>query len=129
MIDVDHFKSVNDTYGHPAGDEVLRIMAERLRAGLRPLDAVGRYGGEEFMALLTDIGEADSLRISERIRQKVAGTIISFDQHQIPVTCSIGVALSTEADSAETLIHRADQALYRAKQSGRNRVEISHRPH
>lgn len=129
MIDIDHFKSVNDTYGHPAGDQVLRVVAERLRAAIRPMDAVGRYGGEEFLAVLSDIGEAEALRVAERMRRQVARSIIAFDEHQLPVTCSIGLALSTEADDADTLIRRADQALYRAKETGRNRVDITYRSH
>lgn len=124
LIDIDHFKAINDTYGHLAGDQVLRLVAERLRAGVRPTDAVGRYGGEEFLAVLSGIGKDEALLVSERIRQEVARTVVSFSQHHIPVSCSIGCALSTETDTVTTLIGRADQALYRAKVSGRNRVEF-----
>ena len=124
LIDVDHFKAVNDTYGHLAGDQILRAVSERLRAGLRPMDAVGRYGGEEFLAILSNVGEADALQVSERIRQEVSKACIAFDQNCIPVSCSIGCTLSKAPDTVSTLVHRADQALYRAKATGRNRVEI-----
>ncbi|MFS3135810.1 diguanylate cyclase [Gluconacetobacter sacchari] len=127
MIDIDHFKSINDRLGHPAGDRVLRVVAERLRAGIRPMDAVGRFGGEEFLAILSDIDGVEALNVAERVRRQVARSTIAFDGHRIPVTCSIGLALSARPDDAESLIRRADQALYRAKRAGRNRVAIAPR--
>jgi diguanylate cyclase (GGDEF)-like protein len=126
MIDIDHFKMVNDTLGHAAGDEVLRVLAARLRAGVRAVDAVGRYGGEEFMVVLGDVGEDEARNIGERIRELVGATDVEFDQRGIPVTCSIGVAVTGQVEMADALIRRADQALYRAKETGRNRVEIAH---
>jgi len=124
LIDIDHFKRINDTYGHPAGDQVLRVVAERLRAGMRPTDAIGRYGGEEFLAVLSNVGMDEMLQVSERIRSEVSNTAVLFDDLEIPVTCSIGGAISAPTDDVGALIRHADQALYRAKSTGRNRVEV-----
>jgi len=126
LIDIDHFKSINDTAGHPAGDEVLRMVASKLRAGVRPMDAVGRYGGDEFLALLPESGVEGAAHAGERICRAIAGTPIQYGQEKIPVTCSIGCAAAEDVASGDVnaLIHRADRALYRAKLSGRNRVEI-----
>lgn len=126
MLDIDHFKTINDTYGHMAGDEVLRVIAARLRAGVRPLDGVGRYGGDEFLAVLPEAGIEGAAQASERICRAISGTPVPFEQHKIPVTCSIGCAASAHAPSDDgiALIQRADLALYRAKSSGRNRFEI-----
>ena len=124
MIDIDHFKNINDTFGHPAGDEVLRVVAARLRAGIRPLDAVGRYGGDEFVGVLPEAGTEGALQASERICRAISKTPVPFGQQKIPVTCSIGCATSSDPSSEDlkTFIQRADRALYRAKLAGRNRV-------
>ena len=126
MIDIDHFKLTNDTFGHPAGDEVLRVVAAKLRAGVRPLDAVGRYGGDEFLAVMPEAGIAGAVQAGERICRAISRTPVQFGLQKIPVTCSIGCAVTGEAfsDDANRLIQRADRALYRAKLSGRNRVEM-----
>jgi diguanylate cyclase (GGDEF)-like protein len=126
MLDIDHFKTINDTFGHPTGDEVLRVVAARLRAAVRPMDAVGRYGGEEFLVVLPDAGIDGAVHASERICQAVARLPIQFQEQKISVTCSIGCAASTDeaSDDANALLQRADRALYRAKLSGRNRVAI-----
>jgi diguanylate cyclase (GGDEF)-like protein len=124
MIDVDYFKAVNDKQGHAAGDQVLRVVAERLRVGARAMDAVGRYGGEEFLILLSGVDAAEAVQVGERVREEVASAAIPFDRQRIAVTCSIGVALATGSCDADALIRRADEALYRAKAAGRNRVEI-----
>jgi diguanylate cyclase (GGDEF)-like protein len=126
MIDVDHFRAINDAYGHAAGDEVLRVVAARLRAGVRPMDAVGRYSGEEFLVVLPEANIDGAMQAGERICRATARLPVPFGQHQIPVTCSIGCAASfdTSSEDAAALIRQADQALYRAKLSGRNRVEI-----
>jgi diguanylate cyclase (GGDEF)-like protein len=124
MIDVDYFKSINDSLGHQAGDEVLRAIAARLRAGTRPMDAIGRYGGEEFLIVLPEADLDGAIEASERIRSLVEELPIEFGDNRISVTCSIGCAISGDApeeDIAE-LIYRADRALYRAKSAGRNRV-------
>ena len=123
LIDIDHFKSINDVYGHAAGDEVLRISAERLRASIRPCDAVGRLGGEEFLVLMSDVRPDDVPPMAERIRAGLARTPIRFDGHSIGWTCSIGYAIGALDGSTETLLRRADRALYRAKAAGRNCVE------
>jgi len=125
MIDIDHFKHINDNFGHPAGDEVLRAVAARLRKALRPDDAVGRYGGEEFLAVLSGVGQEEALQVSERIRTEVVQKPICCEQGEITVSCSIGVAVSTTPADLDRLICMADSALYRAKSSGRNRVEIA----
>lgn len=125
MIDIDHFKTVNDTLGHLAGDAVLRAVAARLRAGIRPLDAIGRYGGDEFLAVLPETSIEGAIQAARRICPAVSRWPVPFGQDQIPVTCSIGCAASCDASSdVNALIQRADSALYRAKCAGRNRVEI-----
>lgn len=123
MIDLDHFKLINDTHGHLAGDQVLRVVSDRLRAGVRPMDAVGRFGGEEFLAVLTGLTQEDVLTSAERIRSVIAASPIDYEQRSIPVTCSIGCTLSTPGDDVDTMVKRADVALYRAKAMGRDRVE------
>ena len=123
MLDIDHFKKVNDGYGHAAGDAVLKQLAELLRSSSRSEDLVFRYGGEEFAAVLTNAPLRIALQIGERIRSLVEKTAFLWENRRIPVTVSVGVALSTgnESDSL-ALIQSADAALYQAKESGRNRV-------
>jgi diguanylate cyclase (GGDEF)-like protein len=125
MMDIDHFKKVNDCFGHLAGDQILINVANLCRKNLRSFDLVARYGGEEFIAMLprTDLQVGES--IAERMRRLVKKKEYNCKQHTITVTMSVGVA---EVDRAkpvtlETLIEQADQALYQAKRSGRNRVE------
>jgi diguanylate cyclase (GGDEF)-like protein len=124
FLDIDHFKAVNDTFGHATGDVVLREVAQRIGAELRARDAIGRWGGEEFVALLPDAGIEDARALSERVRRVVAERPIEVGPMPVPTTISIGLAVFDPArDDAATLIARADAALYRAKASGRNRVE------
>jgi len=124
FLDIDHFKSVNDTWGHATGDVVLREVAQRIGAELRARDALGRWGGEEFVALLPDAGIEDARALSERVRRVIAERPIDVGPMPVPTTISIGLAVFDPArDDAATLIARADAALYRAKASGRNRVE------
>jgi diguanylate cyclase (GGDEF)-like protein len=123
LVDIDHFKLINDNFGHPAGDEVLRVSAQRLRASVRSADAVGRIGGEEFLVLVTDPEAEDVAGIAERIRATQAKAPIQVDQHSISFTCSVGYAVGPARDPIDGLVKRADQALYRAKSNGRNRVE------
>jgi two-component system cell cycle response regulator len=125
IFDIDHFKQVNDTYGHDIGDEVLRQFAERLASNVRGIDLACRYGGEEFVVVMPDTDIDFAYGIAERLRQSVETTPfeISRAPHRLAVTISIGIAGSKYAgDSAAQLLHRADQALYRAKNAGRNRV-------
>jgi diguanylate cyclase (GGDEF)-like protein len=126
MADIDHFKSINDNYGHLSGDEVVRQISARLQASVRAYDRVGRYGGEEFLVLLTDFElERDRGRL-ERIRLAVRERAVETGTHSFAITCSVGVALfaGTEALPVEALLAAADQALYQAKRNGRDRVVI-----
>lgn len=124
MADIDHFKKINDTWGHPVGDAVLSEVARRLKAGLREMDIVGRYGGEEFSLMLLDTERGDALDAADRLRRSVESAPVNAGGRTIPVTISLGVSLRSQEEETEleTLIQRADKALYRAKESGRNRV-------
>jgi diguanylate cyclase (GGDEF)-like protein len=126
FIDLDHFKSVNDTYGHQAGDAVLCYFADLVKKLLRTVDVVGRLGGEEFGILLVETPLDSALAVAERIRITLAGTSVPFDGKVIQVTASIGMSeMSGEDFTLDAVISRADSALYRAKNAGRNRVEVS----
>ena len=122
MIDVDHFKAINDRYGHPAGDDVIRAVGVLLQEALRGDDLAGRYGGEEFGVLLPDTPAAGAEATAERLRQRVEFTVLERE-HGIRATISIGLAFFSAADASHTQwIARADHALYLAKKAGRNRV-------
>ena len=124
MIDLDYFKQINDTFGHDGGDAVLREVAERMKASIRTTDMVGRFGGEEFMAVIPNCAGEELLRIAERIRSTINRSPINSDSQLIPVSSSIGVAVrwgKTDGGVQDT-IQRADRALYVAKEMGRNRV-------
>ena len=126
ICDVDHFKSVNDTYGHPLGDEVLRQVSNILSRAVRKIDTSARYGGEEFALLLDAVDVDGALGLAERVRQEVSDMVIQSDQGPFKVTMSIGVALFPDHGSTkELLIEKADDALYRAKESGRNQVQLA----
>jgi diguanylate cyclase (GGDEF)-like protein len=122
MIDLDYFKSINDTYGHLTGDEVLREVAGRLIGEMRPYDFAGRYGGEEFLVVMPSCSPHNGIRRAEDFRRAVAQRPVPTPAGPLDVTCSLGVALYDYAMSPEDLIHRADEALYRAKRMGRNCV-------
>ncbi|HEY1709238.1 MAG TPA: PleD family two-component system response regulator [Rhizomicrobium sp.] len=125
ILDIDHFKSVNDAHGHDIGDEVLREFAKRISANVRGIDLACRYGGEEFVVVMPDTDMSFALMVAERLRKSVEKTMfdISRPPTKLPITISIGIAVSEgQEDTAEKLLHRADQALYRAKRDGRNRV-------
>lgn len=124
MIDIDHFKKLNDTYGHPAGDEALRCFASLIKQQIRPADQIARYGGEEFSIILPETSNGDAFYLAERLRQAIAAHTIQITQWQtVKITSSIGIAVfPNDADSASALISASDQALYIAKRSGRNRV-------
>lgn len=127
MFDLDHFKSVNDTLGHAAGDEILRQTAQRIRQQAREYDQVGRYGGEEFLFLLPATDQQQALCQAERMRSVIADTPYSAGGKELNVTSSFGLA-ATDAHPAvdcDELVRRADEALYRAKEAGRNRVEVA----
>lgn len=131
MLDIDHFKSVNDTYGHSAGDRVLQAIARTLAACVRPMDTLARYGGEEFAVVLPACQAAFGRVVAERIRRAVASTPIEVaPQVQIRVTVSVGGAFALQWIRSTTMlwIDRADQQLYQAKASGRNCVQIEEQP-
>lgn len=121
LLDLDHFKQVNDTYGHAAGDQVLCEVARRMRGQLRTGDVAGRWGGEEFLVVLPDSDDAGAAQVAERIRQALAVEPVHFAGHDIAVTMSAGSAVDATAAPQE-LISLADTCLYRAKATGRDRV-------
>lgn len=126
MLDIDHFKSVNDQFGHAAGDQVLRELANVLRANLRHNDLAARIGGEEFVVLLPETRLEDAAQHAERLRMAISALRFSFDQATLGITVSIGVAaLDSEELSPDPLLMRADNGLYQAKQDGRNRVQVA----
>jgi diguanylate cyclase (GGDEF)-like protein/PAS domain S-box-containing protein len=125
MIDIDHFKHVNDKHGHPAGDQALQGLANHLRAITRDIDIVGRYGGEEFTFLLADLDSKGAMEMAERLRKNVEKTTMKTDAGEVKLTISLGVAEYNENNpDLKTLVTRADQALYVAKHKGRNRVAL-----
>ena len=125
MLDLDHFKRINDGYGHLAGDKVLKIVAAQLRKHLRPNDFVARFGGEEFVLLIPDTTLAAGLQVLEKLRSAIAACPFHFKGEPVTLTCSIGLAPFKLADRSEQVLKRADEALYRAKDNGRNRIECS----
>jgi diguanylate cyclase len=122
LLDIDFFKRVNDTYGHPTGDVVLKTVAEILRWSLRAGTFVARTGGEEFAIILQDAGEKDAMMIGERVRAAVEMASVAKGDERFSVTISLGAAISIDAGSARQLYEAADRALYRSKTSGRNKV-------
>jgi diguanylate cyclase (GGDEF)-like protein len=124
MMDVDHFKKINDTHGHKVGDLVLQKLAEICRDTLRMVDIIGRVGGEEFAILLPETTEQEAIRVAERLRQAIADAKISLG-HGLPlsITVSIGItSLMSKDDNIDVLLSFADKALYAAKNAGRNRI-------
>jgi len=129
VLDIDHFKNVNDSYGHGVGDEVLREFAQRVQRGIRGIDLAARMGGEEFVVLMPETSAEEAEGVAERLRQSVANSPfpVSDPVQEIPVTVSVGVTVSTDrSDTGAELIRRADEALYSAKNNGRNRVTLWH---
>ena len=125
MIDLDRFKSVNDRFGHSIGDEVLRIFAESAQVNLRPTDIVARLGGEEFAVLLADACRDNAFKVAERIRSTFAALAAKVAGHDVNATASLGVAIIQDPEQdIQALLAQADQALYRAKARGRNRVVV-----
>jgi diguanylate cyclase (GGDEF)-like protein/PAS domain S-box-containing protein len=124
FIDIDHFKSFNDTYGHNTGDKVLRAVANTLRHNLRDTDTCGRWGGEEFLAIVFDVEEHTLQTLAEKLRILVTQAIIKADRNIPSVTVSIGATLARAEDSLESLIHRADKLMYLSKSQGRNRTSF-----
>lgn len=124
FIDIDHFKQVNDTYGHDAGDRVLMMVAQTLKHNLRTSDALARWGGEEFIALLLDIDETSLAATAEKLRILVANSFIKVGSTELRVTISLGATLVRPGDTRESLVARADSLLYRSKTAGRNRYTL-----
>ncbi len=124
VVDIDHFKKINDTYGHLVGDLALKTVAKCMAENLRPHDLLARYGGEEFAVLLTEASLDAARRVAERLRTKIADSEIRTDGISFRVTLSIGITPTQQGDQLENLIREADEALYRAKKNGRNRVEV-----
>jgi len=132
ILDIDHFKNVNDTHGHPAGDAALVHMANLIGLSVRSTDVVARYGGEEFGILLIQAGDAEATIITNRIRERIAhnrfalpSLSVGGEMVQVPVTVSIGVSRFSPSDNLQTLLERADRALYDAKNNGRNQVRVA----
>ena len=124
MADLDAFKAVNDQYGHLVGDEALRGVAARIKAGVRNFDFVGRFGGEEFLLVLENTSLHTARQVAERVRRRVADGPLRCRDHEVAITISQGLTQARDQDSPDGLIDRADKALYRAKQSGRNCVVV-----
>lgn len=124
FLDVDHFKKVNDTYGHDAGDLVLKMVARTLAHNLKSSDFVGRWGGEEFLVLVTNVDEAQLLATAEKLRKLILHSSLETEQGMIQVTASFGATLATKGDTPETLTQRADKLMYHSKSTGRNRVSF-----
>src|SRR6185503_13538428 len=125
LFDIDHFKSINDRFGHPQGDRVLMAVAQSLRTGLRRTDIVARFGGEEFVALLPETGGEGSGRVADKIRSFVRSLDLSgLAGHRVTLSAGVAVYSGAGALTLDELIKNADRALYRAKQAGRDRTVI-----
>ncbi|MGH1463392.1 MAG: diguanylate cyclase [Neptuniibacter sp.] len=125
MFDIDHFKKVNDTYGHQAGDIVIQTIAKTLQQHARKTDITGRYGGEEYGAILVGTSGEQAITFAERLRSAVEALVIPYGEHKLSVTISLGIAeVNLEQDGALDWLEQADQALYKSKNSGRNWVTL-----
>jgi len=125
FLDIDHFKQINDTYGHEVGDKVLCMVASTLYHNMRKTDAIGRWGGEEFLAILYHVASLDELKaISEKLRILVEHSRLDFDGRSLSVTISGGATLFLPDDTPESIVRRADTLMYQSKQAGRNRVSF-----
>jgi two-component system cell cycle response regulator len=122
VFDIDHFKRVNDILGHDMGDQILKEIATRLVTNMRAVDVVSRYGGEEFMIAMPNTGEDAALTAADRVRSLIAGTPIYVDGQALQITTSAGVAQVRKGEQLRDVFKRADDALYKAKQAGRNMV-------
>jgi len=126
MLDIDHFKAVNDRFGHAAGDRVLKSVADLCRAAKRDSDIIARLGGEEFAIMLPETTEAATVQFAERLRHLIVDCALTANGEAIPVTISVGIAgASIRTSGIEALMRDADQALYEAKRSGRNRIVVA----
>lgn len=124
FIDIDDFKQINDTYGHDTGDEALRIAARTLNAVIRPMDALGRWGGEEFIAAASNINKEAMKAIAERFRTFIAGSSVRIGDEKLPFTVTIGATIAKPGDDLGSVVKRADELMYEGKEKGKNRVII-----
>lgn len=124
FIDIDHFKRVNDQYGHETGDRVLKMVANTLSANMRSFDLAGRWGGEEFIAVALNVAEPQLSSIAEKLRALTEASFLNVDSRTVQVTLSIGATVARKGDSMDSLLKRADQLLYQSKAAGRNRVSM-----
>jgi diguanylate cyclase (GGDEF)-like protein len=127
LVDIDHFKQVNDKYGHLVGDEILFAVASVLTQQIRPSDLLARYGGEEFALILPDTSIVEAKLLAERVRAAIETSMYKLDNgvdQDINLTISVGITSLLLGDEINSLLARADQALYQAKENGRNRVEV-----
>jgi len=126
IFDIDHFKNVNDTYGHQAGDEVIRKCARALLSCARDVDICGRYGGEEFVVILSEANLQDAHVFAERLRRLIEKVTVVYEQHEIQFTISLGICqLSDNIESAQKWLEKSDQALYKSKENGRNKTSVA----
>jgi diguanylate cyclase (GGDEF)-like protein len=125
FVDIDHFKKINDTYGHAAGDAALKSASKLLKEHVREIDIVGRYGGEEIVIGLIGASSRDAGLIAENLRKKIEENSVSFEGQQIQMTASFGVSSLEMGMELNELIDKADQALYKAKKTGRNKVVVA----
>ena len=125
MFDIDHFKNVNDTYGHQAGDEVIRRTSALLKETMRATDIAGRYGGEEFGVILVDTSAENALIFTERLRKRIEAEVIEYEEFSIQITISLGISELTEScDTYQVWLEQSDKALYVCKESGRNQSKV-----
>jgi diguanylate cyclase (GGDEF)-like protein/PAS domain S-box-containing protein len=124
LMDIDHFKGVNDTYGHDVGDEVLQCVANTLISVSRPFDLYGRWGGEEFLAIIRNVSNAELEIVANRVRVMVENSYVLNDNKRLSVTISIGATTVKESDSVKEIVKRADTLLYQSKENGRNQVTL-----
>ncbi len=124
FLDIDHFKKVNDTYGHTTGDEVLKMLSHTLKHNLRDSDVVARWGGEEFIVLIKNVDKFALANIAEKLRNLIERSMIKLEDKYLSVTVSIGATLYRSEDTDQSLLSRADQALYTSKRTGRNKLTV-----
>ena len=124
ILDADHFKKVNDTHGHIVGDFVLKKLATLFQQNIRREELLGRYGGEEFVVVMPEVDSSGAFQLAEKLRKTVEGTVFKSGEAELPVTISVGVATLGDEESVKAFLDTADQALYKSKEDGRNRVTI-----
>jgi diguanylate cyclase (GGDEF)-like protein len=125
FVDIDHFKNINDRYGHQIGDKVLRMVSKSMSNSLRTFDMVGRWGGEEFVVIVVNVQEDQLYAVANRLRMLVEQSSVTFGSETIGVTVSIGAAMALPDDDVERIIKRADNLMYKSKNSGRNCVTVN----